>query len=101
MKRITPYLAAATLGLAFIATHPAAAQVLGFGIDAGYPTYPAYYSRVTDIRTVMLPIRTVMLPIRIIVPTAILTLITPGIGALRLRELPRWRLRQLSSQARP
>jgi hypothetical protein len=29
-----------------IASHPAAAQVLGFGIDAGYPTYPAYYSRV-------------------------------------------------------
>jgi hypothetical protein len=44
MKRITPYFAAATLGLAFIATQPAAAQVLG--IDVGYPTYPAYYSRV-------------------------------------------------------
>jgi hypothetical protein len=45
MKRIAPYLASATLGLALI-THPAAAQVLGFGIDVGYPTYPAYYSRV-------------------------------------------------------
>jgi hypothetical protein len=41
MKRITPYLAAATLGLAFIATHPAAAQVLG--IDVGYPTYSRVY----------------------------------------------------------
>jgi hypothetical protein len=46
MKRIAPYLVSATLGLALIASHPAAAQVLGFGIDAGYPTYPAYYSRV-------------------------------------------------------
>jgi ABC-type glutathione transport system ATPase component len=46
-------------------------------------------------------ILTVMLPIRIIGPTAILTLITPGIGALPLRELPRWRLRRLSSPARP
>lgn len=45
MKRIAPYLASATLGLALIATYPAAAQVLGFGIDPGYPTCPAYYSR--------------------------------------------------------
>jgi hypothetical protein len=46
MKRIAPYLASATLGLALIATHPAAAQVLGIGMDVGFPTYPTYYSRV-------------------------------------------------------
>jgi hypothetical protein len=46
MKRIAPYLVSATLGLALIVSHPAAAQVLGFGIDVGYPTYPAYYNRV-------------------------------------------------------
>jgi hypothetical protein len=46
MKKIAPYLASATLGLTLIASNPAAAQVLGFGIDAGYPAYPAYYSRV-------------------------------------------------------
>jgi hypothetical protein len=52
MKRIAPYFASATLGIAMLATNPAAAQIARFGIDIGYPAYPSYsaypsyYSRI-------------------------------------------------------
>jgi hypothetical protein len=46
MKRIAPYIASATVGIALIASNPAIAQMIGgFGLDTGYPAYPSNYSR--------------------------------------------------------
>jgi hypothetical protein len=47
MKRIAPYIASATVGIALIASNPAIAQMIGgFGLDTDYPAYPSNYSQV-------------------------------------------------------